>query len=54
MCEFQEKLNERSQFTGLVAFLERQVRLVSDPVYLEIQDMYGQRCVGILELVLGW
>lgn len=38
VCEFQERQNNRPQFPDLVSFLEKQVRVVSDPVYGDIQD----------------
>lgn len=38
VCEFQERERNRPQFQDLVSFLERQVKVVSDPVYGDIQD----------------
>lgn len=36
--EFQETQNSRPQFKDLVLFVEKQVRLVSDPIFGDIQD----------------
>ena len=38
VCEFQERQKRRPQFSDVVSFLERQVKIASDPVYGNIQD----------------
>lgn len=38
VCEFQKKERKRPQFPELVAFLEKHVRILSDPVYGDIHD----------------
>ena len=38
VCDFQERQKRRPQFSDLVSFLERQLRIASDPVYGNIQD----------------
>lgn len=37
-CDFHERYNSRATFKNLVDFLERQVRIVTDPVYGDIKD----------------
>ena len=38
VCEFQDKQKNRPEFSDLVTFLEKQVRVITDPVYGDIQD----------------
>ena len=38
VCDFQERQKRRPQFSDLISFLERQMRIASDPVYGNIQD----------------
>lgn len=37
-CELQEKRGQRALFTDLVAFIEKQVKIASDPLFGNIQD----------------
>ena len=37
-CDYQERYNSRATFKNLVDFLERQVRIATDPVYGDIKD----------------
>lgn len=37
-CELQEKNGQRALFTDLVAFIEKQVKIASDPLFGNIQD----------------
>lgn len=37
-CEILEKFNRRTQFIDIVSFIERQVKIVSDPIFGDIQN----------------
>ncbi len=37
-CDIMEQYNRRPQFTDIVTFIERQVKIVSDPVFGDIQN----------------
>lgn len=37
-CNLQDKFNRRVNFQDIVEFIERQVRIISNPTFGEIQD----------------
>ncbi len=47
VLEFQENQNNRPQFKDLVLFVERLVRMASDPVFGDIQDKPVSVCVHL-------
>lgn len=39
VCELQETVNQRATFSDIVNFVERQVKIMTDPVFGNIQDV---------------
>ncbi len=39
VCELQETVNQRDTFSDIVNFVERQVKIMTDPVFGNIQDV---------------
>ena len=43
VCDFQENHNRRATFKDIVVFLEKQVKIISDPIFGDIKDPPGSK-----------